>query len=227
MEGRKTWLKSSSLTVPKIKKSLSLSTGPLRRQRSKQNTRKSKPSWTAAKRLPRSRPDIGKSNAVFILLGQNIENLRHTQQWVLWESGVAGAANKDIWVFEAREDDGKLSVLIPHLNHHVCFEYSEPWLAYIRAIVLSYDDSHVLPAISAGFATGIATENAVAGIVAGGIAALLLAGSKQGAPAGLMGILCPNCKSLYRVHRYPAWNVMRCPVCNVKLQLPYPPGFGL
>jgi len=171
--------------------------------------------------------DIGRSNAVFILLGENVEKLRHTQQWVLWESGVAGAANKDIWVFEAHEDHGKLSVLIPHLHHHVCFEYSEPWLAYIRAVVSSYDDSHVLPAISAGVATGIASENAVAGILAGGIVALLLAGNKQGPPGGLMAILCTNCNSVYRIHRDPAWNLMRCPVCNVQLQLQYPQGFGL
>jgi hypothetical protein len=166
--------------------------------------------------------DIGRSNAVFILLGENVEKLRHTQQWVLWESGVAGATNKDIWVFEAIGDRGKLSVLIPHLRHHVCFEYSDPWLVYIRAVISSYDDSHILPALSAGVATGFATENPVAGLVAGGIVALLLAGNKKGPPAGLMGIRCPKCESAYRIHRDPAWNVMRCPVCNIQLQLQYP-----
>jgi hypothetical protein len=165
--------------------------------------------------------DIARSNAVFILLGENVEKIRHTQQWVLWESGVAGAANKDIWVFEAIADHGKLSVLIPHLHHHVCFDYSDPWLVYIRAIISSYDDSHVLPAISAGVATGIATENPLAGLLAGGIAALLLAGNKQGPPAGLM-IRCTGCNSIYRIHRDPAWNVMRCPVCNGWLQLQFP-----
>lgn len=171
--------------------------------------------------------DIGRSNAVFILLSENVEQLRHTQNWVTWESGVSSHANKDIWVFEAFEDGAKLSVLIPHLHHHLSFEYSDQWLVYIRAVISSYDDSHVLPAISAGFATGIATENPVAGIVAGGIVALLLAGNKQGPPAGLMAVLCPNCKSAYRVHRLPAWKVMRCPVCNVQLQLQYPQGLGL
>jgi hypothetical protein len=102
----------------------------------------------------------------------------------LW-SGVAGAANKDIWVFEAHEDHGKLTVLIPHLRYHVCFEYSDPWLAYIRTVVSSYDDSHVLPAISVGVATGVATDNPVAGILAGGIVALLVRGNKLGPPAGL------------------------------------------
>src|ERR1700730_2900727 len=65
--------------------------------------------------------DIAGSNAVFVLLGKNVERLKHTQNWVTWESGVGAAANKDIWVFEAFEDHAKLSVIIPHLHHHVCF----------------------------------------------------------------------------------------------------------
>lgn len=91
--------------------------------------------WTA----PQIAADIAQSNAVFILLGENVEKFRHTQQWITWESGVATGvalqANKDIWVFEAFDDREKLSVVIPHLNHHVCFEYSDPWLAYIRVSV--------------------------------------------------------------------------------------------
>ena len=207
--------------MPRTGESLSSSIALLHQQRLRQSTRRSShPGRTQDG--PTDRADIGRSNAVFILLGENVEKLRHTQQWVLWESGVAGAANKDVWVFEAHEDDGKLTVLIPHLHHHVCFEYSDPWLAYIRAVVSSYDDSHVLPAISAGVATSIATENPVAGILAGGIVALLLAGNRQGPPAGLMAILCTQCKSVYRIHRDPAWNLMRCPVCNIQLQLQYP-----
>src|SRR5579862_9271266 len=117
--------------------------------------------------------DIAQSNAVFILLGQNVENLKHTQQWVLWESGfAAGAAlqaNKDIWVFEAFEDGSKLTVAIPHLHHHVCFQYTDPWLAYLRAIVSAYDDSHVLPTMlkgaGAGVVAGLAAESGGAGIL--------------------------------------------------------------
>jgi hypothetical protein len=40
-------------------------------------------------------------------------SFKHTQQLVLWESGVAtGAAlqaNKDIWIFEAFDDSAKLT----------------------------------------------------------------------------------------------------------------------
>jgi hypothetical protein len=164
--------------------------------------------------------DIGKSNAVFILLGENVEKLAHTQNWVLWESGVAGAANKNIWVFESCGDQGKLSVVIPHLDHHVCFGYTGPWLAYIRAIISSYDDSHVLPALTTGIAGGIASDNPVAGLIIGGVTWLLLAGNKQITPPGLP-IICLCCNSFYRVHR--EQNVMRCPVCNTYIQVQFPP----
>lgn len=170
---------------------------------------------------PQVSADISRSNAVFVLLGENVERLRHTQNWVTWESGVSSHANKDIWVFEAFDDRAKLSAVIPHLHHHVCFEYSDPWLAYIRAIVSAYDDSHVLPAVSAGITGGLATENPVAGLFIGGIAWLLLAGKKQGLPTGFP-IRCMRCNAIYRIHRDPTWNVMRCPVCNAQLQLQFP-----
>jgi hypothetical protein len=174
---------------------------------------------------PQIAADITRSNAVFVLLGENVEQFRHTQQWMTWESGVGAQSNKEIWVFEAFPDREKLSTLIPHLHHHVCFDYTDPWLAYLRAIVNSFDDSHVLPAISAAIAGGVAAENPAAGLLVGGITWLLLAGNKQ-APTQGYPIRCLNCNSVYRIHREPAWNLMRCPVCNIQLQLQFPQLLG-
>jgi len=173
------------------------------------------------KTAPQISFEITRSNAVFVLLGENVERLQNTQNWVTWESGVSSHANKDIWVFEAFEDRAKLSVVIPHLHHHICFEYTDPWLAYIRAIVSAYDDSHVLPAVSAGITGGVATEDPMAGLFIGGITWLLLRGNKQGPPSGIP-IRCLNCNAIYRIHRDPAWNAMRCAVCNAQLQLQFP-----
>src|SRR2546422_2947788 len=68
--------------------------------------------------------DIRISNAVFVLLGRNVQELKHTRDWVGWESGFAAAAametNKDIWVLEAIAETDGLSVVIPHLRHYVC-----------------------------------------------------------------------------------------------------------
>src|SRR6476659_6845636 len=72
------------------------------------------------------RADIAVSNAIMVVLGPNAETLRHTRDWIAWESG--NAANKDVWVLEAFEDSAKLSVVIPHLRHYVGFHYNDQWL---------------------------------------------------------------------------------------------------
>src|SRR5258707_1390656 len=33
--------------------------------------------------------NIRQSNAIFVLLGRSVETLKHTRDWVNWESGVA------------------------------------------------------------------------------------------------------------------------------------------
>jgi len=81
--------------------------------------------------------DIIQSNALFVLLGREIEELKHTRDWVAWESGVAAGAafqaNKDIWVFEPLEESPRLSVAIPHLRPPRLFR-DERSVAGIRQI---------------------------------------------------------------------------------------------
>lgn len=165
------------------------------------------------------RADITQSNAVFILLGENVEHLRHTRDWVAWESGVtAGAAlqaNKPTWVFETISESPRLSVAIPHLQHYVCFEPSDSWLVYIRSIISSYDDSHVLPMTAAGTGLGGAFGGG-SGAFFGGLAGLLFAANLHTRPPGYP-VICPQCRSSYQVHLAQPW--MRCPVCNTRLQL--------
>ena len=65
--------------------------------------------------------DIRQSDAVFVLIGMNVEILKHTRDWVGWESGVAALTaletNKDVWVLESVAEMDRLSVVIPHLRH--------------------------------------------------------------------------------------------------------------
>jgi len=108
---------------------------------------------------------IAQANAVFIVLGRNVEQLKHTRDWVAFESGVAAGSalqsNKDVWVFEAIADTDSLSVVIPRLRHYVCFDHKdERSQAYLTQIINSYDDSHVLTAMAAG---GLAGAWAAAG----------------------------------------------------------------
>jgi hypothetical protein len=110
--------------------------------------------------------DIRQSNSVFVLLGKSVEVLKHTRDWVAWESGFAAAAaaqtNKEVWVLEPITEAAQLSIVIPHLRHYVCFNPDDQnWQAYLSQIIASYDDSHFLKVISGGAAVGagLASEN--------------------------------------------------------------------
>jgi hypothetical protein len=166
--------------------------------------------------------DIRDSNALFVLLGRHVEELKHTRDWVGWECGfAAGAAletNKDVWVLESIVDMDLLSVVVPYLRHYVCFDHgNESWQAYLSQIIASYDDSHFLKAVSAGAATGGALAKGQGAFWGAGVGLLFAAMSSQSTPTGF-AVRCPQCASSYNVHLAEAR--MRCPVCNTRLFFP-------
>jgi hypothetical protein len=170
--------------------------------------------------------DIRQANAVFMLLGTNVEILRHTRDWIGWEGGFAAGmafqTNKDIWVLESITEADTLSVLIPYLRHYLCFNPLDPaWQGYLSQVITSYDDSHFLKAMSAGAVTGAAVapkSQTAAGAAWGAGAGLLLAAlNAQTRPSGAF-FQCPKCWSSYSVHLCAPW--MRCPVCNSRWQFP-------
>lgn len=159
--------------------------------------------------------DIKRSNAVFIILSQNIENNQHTRGWINWESGVASAYNRDIWVFEPFEQLGKNTTIVPHLSHYVLFEINDPWFSYINQIINSYNDLNVFTSMVTKL-TELTTL--------GGLAGATIADKSNGRPTGIE-IKCNNCSSIYNIHfpilkEYSQFN-FRCPICNKTLSLPY------
>ncbi|HEX3682191.1 MAG TPA: hypothetical protein VHU83_06580 [Bryobacteraceae bacterium] len=168
----------------------------------------------------RIRDDIRQSNAVFILLGTNVEALRHTRDWVGHEGGIAAETNKDIWVLEPITEADALSIVIPHFRHYVSFNPAdERWQGYLTQIIASYDDSHFLKGMSAGAVTGAALaprEEMLGGIALGAFSGVLLAAfSSSTRPPGAP-FRCPQCLSVYSVHLCANW--LRCPVCNSRWQ---------
>lgn len=166
--------------------------------------------------------DVRESNAVFVLLGKNVEELKHTRDWVGWESGVSAAAalqtNKDVWVMESIAESDRLSVVIPHLRHYVCFDpANNRWQGYLTQIITSYDNSHVLNAMSAGAATGAGLGGGVGALWGAGVGLVLAAMAAPTKPMGFT-VKCPQCASSYNVHL--AAPRMRCPVCNARLVFP-------
>lgn len=66
--------------------------------------------------------DIQLSRAIFVLLGPHVQEIKHTRDWVVWESAIGSPMRKEIWVFEPYEHLGKIDVIIPHVDHYMIFQ---------------------------------------------------------------------------------------------------------
>jgi len=164
--------------------------------------------------------DIDTSNAVFVLLSTHVESLRHTRDWINWECGVA--RNKPIWVFEPASTLGKVSVAVPSFSHYALFDVSEDWREYLRRIIDSLDDSHVLPTLSATASAGALlheTDRGTGAVVGAGLGLLGLVLYGMARPAFGVPIQCFKCHANYRIHRY---GLSRCAVCNTALLIQEP-----
>lgn len=189
---------------------------------------------------------IKTAKALFVLLGTHVQELPHTQNWIAWEAGMTRGlshqARKDIWVFELL--DRWCEVPIPYLDHYVIYDQSREAISYIKSIVLSYDDSGVLPATllgagiggAAGASIGAAaeqrqegrgatgTEGALFGAIAGAAVSTLITNPSRNRPVGT-SITCPNpdCRASFQMHT--TLDVFPCPVCRqwMRLQWNLPP----
>lgn len=155
--------------------------------------------------------DINASRAIMVVLGPNAEKLRHTRDWIVWESGTATGIGKDIWVLEAFEDSTALSIVVPHLRHYLAFSYDNSWLIYLRNIISSYDDSLFFKSVASTAGLGALVGAGAGALIGAGVGVLIAANAQPKCPTGVP-MTCPQCQSMYNVHiGVPA---MRCPVCN-------------
>ena len=161
------------------------------------------------------RADIESSNAVFVVVTPHLASLAHSRDWVSWETGVA--AHRDVWVFEQRSDSGRVHVVTPALKHFVRYDPSDAWFAYVREIIVSYDDSHVLPAMALGGSIGGALNKGEGALFGIGVALAIATLSRQ-QPQGV-ATCCAYCTSRYSVHLPVGEPSFRCPVCNQVLTL--------
>ncbi len=164
---------------------------------------------------PKVERDIETSNAIFVILSQNVESMPHTRDWVVWETGVA--KNKDIWIFEPYSQFGRISVLTPSLRHYVIFDTNDACLGYIEKIIESYDDSHIAQTVLIGGGIGMAFGKVKGAVIGGGLAAILASNKSKERPTGI-GVTCKDCCSSYNIHIPQGMNIFRCPVCNKPLK---------
>lgn len=167
--------------------------------------------------------DIRHSNATFIVLSTHVENLKHTRDWISWESGVAASAKRPIWVIEPVSELTSLFVVVPQLTHYLCVDNSDASLSYLIKIITLYDTLTAL-------IQGSTTENAVLWKAIldcspfSGIAnAVTIAQDKSKRHTAIralgMPFTCLHCRSTYNVHQAPPER--RCPVCNYRYHAPH------
>ena len=89
------------------------------------------PAWEIIKN------QILSSEAVFLLVGPNIQTSAHTQNWIAFEVGLACAFGKDVWIFEQLESS--INFPIPYLTDYSLYDFgNKQHFDYIRAIISGY-----------------------------------------------------------------------------------------
>lgn len=90
---------------------------------------------------------IGKSDAIFVLLGPKITLKPATQSWVGFETGVAAGMREPcpIWVFEPTQY-APVPFPVPFLHHYVLYDMgSQEDREYIKSIVAGHRFASIIP----------------------------------------------------------------------------------
>ena len=89
------------------------------------------PAWNSIK------GKVSSSQALFVLLGPNIQKTIHTQNWVAFEVGLACAFEKEVWVFE--QDGSNVEFPIPYLTDYMIYNLEDKnHFEYVRSVIKGY-----------------------------------------------------------------------------------------
>lgn len=84
---------------------------------------------------------IQDSLATFLVLGPNVKNSDHTQNWIAFEVGLSCAHKKHVWVFE--QMDSKINFPIPYVTDYMPYILDGMSFNYIRGIIESHRDGKI------------------------------------------------------------------------------------
>jgi hypothetical protein len=74
------------------------------------------------------------SDAVFLLLGPNVQGSIHTQNWIAFEVGLSCAFGKEVWVFE--QEDSDVEFPIPYLTDFMMYNpHKSETFGYVRNVI--------------------------------------------------------------------------------------------
>lgn len=152
---------------------------------------------------------IRNSQALFVVLSSNLGSSPHTQNWVGFEVGIAGAFGKPTFVFE--EAYRRVLFPIPYFTDYVPYDLTNPQLRdLITGVARGYEYSRQRSAMVAGGAVGLLLFGPAA-VIPG---AVLGAVANQPATQPFVNLMCYHldCKTRFRMY---VWlPEFECPACR-------------
>lgn len=134
------------------------------------------------------------SDAIFLLLGPNVKDNIHTQNWIAFEVGLSCAFRKEVWVFEQENSD--IEFPIPYLTDFMMYNPQKPeTFSYVRNIIEAYGKE------IEGLTRGKMAFNFIPDLR-----------TKRNVPEGIP-IKCIHCQSEYNLHAIIALS-FHCPTCR-------------
>jgi len=90
------------------------------------------------------------TQALFVLIGPNIDRNQYTSNWVAYEVGLATAMNKHIWVLETFEDNyyNRKNFPIPYVDRLSLYQLeNRQHLIYLRDIIIARYGRNILETV--------------------------------------------------------------------------------
>ena len=163
------------------------------------------------------RKNVQLSNALFLFLTDEIVQTKYTENWVIYEVGLASDRHIPIFIFE--REGLPIHYPIPDVTDYMIFDpYSIEDILNIQKLAKEVGK---LPPIllTAGLGALLGIPFGPLGIAIGGLAGLIF-GPRLEPPIPGIKVTCPyeNCKATYN---YWSPNIInfRCPICRQPIQL--------
>ena len=163
------------------------------------------------------RKNVQLSNAVFLFLTDEVVKTKYTENWVIYEDGLASDRHIPVFVFERK--GFSIHYPIPYVTDYMVFDpYTIEDILNIQK--LAKDIGKIPPNwFTAGFGALVGAIFGPLGIAIGGLGGLLL-GPKKGPPIPGIRIKCQHerCKTEYN-YWSPNIASFNCPICRQPTEL--------
>ena len=159
---------------------------------------------------PMIREEVEKSDSVILMKTENAIKTQYTMSWIIFETGLAAALNKPLFVFEKRGSD--IEFPIPYLTDYMLFNDGQVAdFLKIQALMKDWNKEKAIDVPEGGILSGFFALALLAMEPKLVVVAALLGGMAE-LVQGPIDMECPKCSSEYNYYAG-VLDSFRCPVC--------------